>query len=219
MARLARVVVPGIPHHVVQRGNRRQPTFFQDSDYQLYLDLLLEWSQAFGVQVWSYCLMTNHVHLIVVPERESSLAAAIGEVHRRYSRSINFRMGWRGHLWQGRFHSFPMDENYLLASARYVEHNPVKAGMVNSPGEYPWSSARHHLGICSDPLLGTSPLTELVTDWEGFLSSKPDEVQEEDIRRSERSGRPIGAKSFIDELEKQLNRRLRKMKPGPKRAN
>ena len=137
MARLARVVAPGMPHHVAQRGNRRQSTFFRESDYQHYLELALEWSQAHGVQIWSYCLMPNHVHLIAVPDREESLSEAIGEIHRRYSRAINFRMGWRGHLWQGRFHSFPMDEDYLLATARYIEMNPVKAGRVKTPGDYP----------------------------------------------------------------------------------
>ena len=114
MARIARVVAPGIPHHITQRGNRRQPTFFQSSDYQLYLDLALKFSAKHGVQIWAYCLMPNHVHLIAVPEQEDSLAKAISEIHRRYTRAINFRMDWRGHLWQGRFHSFPMDQDYLL---------------------------------------------------------------------------------------------------------
>jgi putative transposase len=217
MARLARVVAPGIPHHITQRGNRRQPTFFQESDYQLYLDLALEWSQAFDVQIWSYCLMPNHVHLIAVPGREESLAEAIGEIHRRYSRAINFRMGWRGHLWQGRFHSFPMDESYLLATARYIERNPVKAGLVKSPGDYQWSSARHHLGEEKNQLLTTSPLGQIMSNWNDFLSSECDAWQNENIRRAERSGRPLGCDSFVDELEKRLNRRLRKKNPGPKK--
>ena len=217
MARLARVVAPGIPHHITQRGNRRQSTFFRESDYQHYLELALEWSQTHGVQIWSYCLMPNHVHLIAVPDRAESLSEAIGEIHRRYSRAINFRMGWRGHLWQGRFHSFPMDEDYLLATARYIEMNPVKAGIVKAPGDYPWSSARHYLGELEDPLLATSPLGSLLDDWAGFLSSADDSWRHEHIRRAERSGRPLGSVSFIDALEKSLNRRLRKMRPGPKK--
>ena len=110
MARLARVVVPGVAHHVTQRGNRRQPTFFQEDDYRAYLDLLGQWCGRCGVEVWAYCLMPNHVHLIVVPESEDGLRRGLGEAHRRYTRRINFREGWRGHLWQGRFASFAMDE-------------------------------------------------------------------------------------------------------------
>ena len=110
MARLARVVAPGFPHHVTQRGNRRQTTFFLDDDYRAYLSLMAEWCGRHGAHVWAYCLMPNHVHLIVVPEAADGLRRAIGEAHRRYTRLINFREGWRGHLWQERFASFPMDE-------------------------------------------------------------------------------------------------------------
>ena len=117
MARLARVVLPGYPHHVTQRGNRRQDVFFQDEDYVAYLDLLKEWCGKEGVEIWAFCLMTNHVHLIVKPNKESNLSKAIGETHRRYTRRINFRKNWRGYLWQGRFASFPMDEKWLLRAA------------------------------------------------------------------------------------------------------
>ena len=108
MARLARVVIPGYPHHVTQRGTRRQPTFFCDGDYEIYMDLIAQWCGTWGVEVWVYCLMPNHVHLIVVPESEEGLCRAIGEAHRRYTRHVNFREGWRGHLWQGRFAPFVM---------------------------------------------------------------------------------------------------------------
>ena len=127
MARLARVVVSGVPHHITQRGNRRQATFFNEADYAAYLELMSEWCWRCGVAVWAYCLMPNHVHLIVVPESEDGLRRGIGEAHRRYSRRINFREGWRGHLWQGRFASFPMDERHLMLAVRYVELNPVRA--------------------------------------------------------------------------------------------
>ena len=110
MARLARVVIPGMPHHVTQRGNRRQPTFFDDEDYAAYLELMADGCREEGVAIWAYCLMPNHVHLIGVPETEQSLRRAIGEAHRRYTRRINFRERWRGYLWQGRFASFVMDE-------------------------------------------------------------------------------------------------------------
>jgi len=131
MARIARVVVPGTPHHVTQRGNRRQDTFFRDEDYEAYIDLMSEWCGKCDVEIWAYCLMPNHIHMIAVPESEQGLSRAIGEAHRRYTRMINLRKRWTGYLWQGRFASFPMDEDHLLAAVRYVEMNPVRARMVN----------------------------------------------------------------------------------------
>src|SRR5438105_2893425 len=125
MARIARVVAPYFPHHIIQRGNRRQKTFFNERDYHVYLSLMAEWTARLGVEIWAYCLMTNHVHLIAVPKNEMGLRTAIGEAHRRYTRHVNFREGWRGHLWQGRFASYPMEERYLLMAARYIEKNPV----------------------------------------------------------------------------------------------
>ena len=133
MARLARLVVPGLPHHVTQRGNRRQQTFFCEEDYAAYVELMADWCKERGVEIWGYCLMPNHVHLIAVPRSEEGLARAVGEAHRRYTRRINFREKWRGYLWQGRFASFVMDEPYLLAAARYVELNPVRAGLAPMP--------------------------------------------------------------------------------------
>ena len=137
MARLARVVVPELPHHLTQRGNRRQRTFFRQDDYQAYRELMAEWCARCGVAVWAYCLMPNHVYLIAVPKSEDGLRRAIGEAHRRYTRRVNFREGWRGHLWPGRFGSFVMDEAYLLAGARYVERNPVRAGLCRRPQDFP----------------------------------------------------------------------------------
>ena len=129
---MARVVLPGYPHHITQRGNRRQDVFFEDSDYEHYLELLREWCTHEDIEIWAYCLMTNHVHLIVMPNLKSKLGKAIGEVHRRYTRMINFREQWKGHLWQGRFASYVMDERWLLRAVAYVELNPVKAGIVNN---------------------------------------------------------------------------------------
>src|SRR3990170_2916131 len=130
MARIARIVAANIPHHITQRGNRRQKTFFQGQDYRLYLNLMAEWCSHHNVAVWAYCLMPNHVHLIAVPKAEDGLRRAIGEAHRRYTRYVNFREGWRGHLWQGRFASFVMDESYFLTAVRYVELNPVRAKLA-----------------------------------------------------------------------------------------
>ncbi len=145
MARMARVVVPGYPHHVTQRGNRRQKTFFCDDDYRYYIELLSTYAKAYGTEVWAYCLMPNHVHLVIVPREEDGLRAALGEAHRRYMRHINFRKGWRGHLWQEHFHSFVMDEAYLLATVRYVERNPVVAKFCRQPDEWPRRALQHIL--------------------------------------------------------------------------
>ena len=215
MARIARVIVPGIPHHLTQRGNRRQRTFFGDEDYLAYLEQMAEWCLKCQVEIWAWCLMPNHVHLIAVPESETGLARAVGEAHRRYTRRINFREGWRGHLWQERFASFPMDENYLLAAVRYVEMNPVAAGLAQNPEDYPWSSAKAHLAGQDDRLTKVEPLLSIIPVWKEFLTLSSEEelaVQ----RKHERSGRPLGPESFIERIETTLLRQLRPQKRGPK---
>lgn len=216
MARLARVVVPGLPHHVTQRGNRRQAVFFCEDDYRAYKRLLAEWCHRHGVQVWAYCLMTNHVHLILVPETEEGLRKALGETHRRYTRRVNFREGWRGHLWQGRFASYVMDERHLLAAVRYVELNPVKAQIVAAPGSYRWSSAPAHLRGRDDGLVRVKPLLELVPNWHAFLQGGLTSQEIERIEQHERTGRPLGSAPFIEGLEERLHRLLRYQKSGPK---
>lgn len=120
MARIARVVAPGYPHHITQRGCRRQQTFFTKSDYQYYLDLLISAQMDAAVVVLAYCLMPNHVHLVVIPEHEKSLSEFLGPTHRRYAMTVNQRKQWKGHLWQERFHSFVMDERHLLSAVRYA---------------------------------------------------------------------------------------------------
>ena len=216
MARIARIVVPGYPHHITQRGNRRQETFFCNDDYQQYIDLMAKWCANLSVDIWAYCLMPNHTHLIAVPKDKDSMRKAIGEAHRRYARMINFRQGWRGYLWQGRFSSFVMDERYLLAAIRYIELNPVRAGLVTDPIAYPWSSARAHIENHDDVLVNVSPLLELVPDWKGFLKGGIQEKEYHKLRQHERTGRPLGSESFIDKLEVLLGIQLRKKKTGPK---
>lgn len=215
MARIARVIVPGLPHHVTQRGNRRQPTFFCNDDYQAYIDLMSGWCGKCHVEIWAYCLMPNHVHIIAVPETEDGLARAIGEAHRRYTRRINSREKWRGHLWQERFASFPMDESHLLAAARYVEMNPVAAGIVARPEEYQWSSVQAHLAGVNDKLAKVEPLLSMIGNWRGFLSLSSEEEMNV-FRKHERSGRPLGQETFLDHIEDLLTRKLRPKKPGPK---
>jgi putative transposase len=176
---------------------------------------MAEWCGKFHVEIWAWCLMPNHVHLIAVPETEDGLARAIGEAHRRYTRRINFRQKWRGHLWQERFASFPMDESHLLAAARYVEMNPVSANIVANPADYPWNSSRAHLTAQDDSLTKVEPLLSLVGDWNSFLSL-PTEEETAMFRKHERTGRPLGQLSFVQRLEEQLGRTLCPQKPGPK---
>ena len=219
MARIARIVIPGIPHHITQRGNRRMETFFAEADYHKYLYLMAEWCNRYRVQVWSYCLMPNHVHLIATPESEDGLRRAIGEAHRRYTRYINFQKGWKGHLWQGRFASFPMNEKYLISTARYIELNPVRAGIVKNAEDYKWSSCRAHIQGKDDILVKVRPLLEIIPDRQELLSTGLPENDYKTIRRHERTGRPLGGESFIDHLEQLTSRLLRKKKPGPKKDN
>ena len=214
MARLARLVIPGMPHHVTQRGNRRQQTFFNDGDYAAYIELMADWCGEEGVEVWSYCLMPNHIHLIAVPRAEASLRRAIGEAHRRYTRRINFREKWRGYLWQGRFASFVMDDPYLLAAARYVELNPVRAGIVALAEQWRWSSARAHLSGRDDRLVHVAPLLGMVADWRAFLGSALGEEELRALREHGRTGRPLGTSSFLDRLEEMVGRVLRPQKGG-----
>lgn len=216
MARIARVVAPGFPHHITQRGNRRQQTFFSNDDYRAYIDLMADWCDWYKVAIWSYCLMPNHVHFIAVPNDEDGLRLAIGETHRRYTRRINFRHGWRGHLWQGRFASYPMDETHLLAAARYVELNPVRSKLCAQPEDYLWSSAAYHVDGKDDPLIKHSPLIEMVGDWKSYLTETPCVSMAAALKEAERTGRPLGSGKFITELENLLGRKLNKKKPGPK---
>ena len=218
MGRLARVVVRGIPHHITQRGNRRQPVFFKEDDYLSYLYLMKEWCQKEHVEVWAYCLMPNHVHLIAVPATEEALRLALGEAHRRYTRRVNFREGWRGHLWQGRFASFPLDDAHLYLAARYVELNPVRAGLVKRPEAYRWSSAKAHLRGRDDELVKAGPLLERIGEWGPFLAGGLREEQTELLRRHERTGRPLGGALFVRGLEAVLGRLLSPRKRGPKGA-
>ena len=214
MARLARVVVPGYPHHITQRGNRRQQTFFCDDDYDAYLALMSEWCSQHGVAIWFYCLMPNHVHLIAAPASEDGLRRAIGEAHRRYTRRINFRQGWRGHLWQGRFSSFVMDTKYLMSAVRYVALNPVKAGLVKRPEHYRWSSAATYLYGNSDPLTSVSQLNKRIRNWGEFWGQGVDSVVAETLRRHECTGRPLGSETFVMKLEGILDRMLKPKKAG-----
>ena len=218
MARIARIVVPGVPHHVTQRGNRRQKTFFSEEDYAVYRELLAAHCRAAGAAVWAYCLMPNHAHLILVPSDEDGLRRALGEAHRRYTRQVNFREDWRGHLWQERFHSFPMDEAHLMAAVRYVELNPVRAKLVKRAEDWAWSSARAHLLGEPDGLVEVDALGA-VGDWRAFLGEPLSHDVIEELRRGERIGRPLGSEAFLKDMETRTGRSLTPAKRGPKPKN
>ncbi len=205
--------MPGIPHHVTQRGNRRQHTFFSQNDYRLYVTFMAEYCRRCKVEIWAYCLMPNHVHLIAVPSSENALRLAIGEAHRRYTLRINSREDWKGHLWQGRFSSYPMDERHVVAAARYIELNPVRAGLVQSPEEWRWSSARAHLAGKDDILVRTKPLLTITGDWTRFLTG--DVTDMDALRKHQNTGRPLGDDAFIRDCERMSGRSLKRQKPGP----
>ncbi len=213
MARLARVIAVGEPHHIVHRGVRRQNVFILPEDKAKYLSILKLQAELFGLKIWAYCLMDNHVHLIVVPETEKSLPQAIAETHKLYTRLINFREGCRGHLWEGRYRSTVMDERYVYAAVRYVERNPVRANIVQRAEEYQWSSAKAHTRRIHAPILTPFYLMDEIKNWSKYLAEEERELSI--IRKHSRTGRPLGSAEYIRQLEKQMGRRLLKQKPGP----
>jgi len=220
MLRIARVVAPEMPHHLTQRGNRRQEVFFGEDDYRAYLVLMKEWYGRYGLRVWAYCLMPNHVHVILVPPSEMALCRGVGEAHRRYTRRVNFREGWREHLWQGRFASFVMDEPYLMAAARYVERNPVRAKLVERAEDWPFSSAAAHVSGRGHSWVEGDWLQERtagwVSTWRDYLAEPDDPALGQGLRRRENTGRPLGDRPFLERLGKLLGRDLLPKKPGPK---
>lgn len=221
MARIARIVVPGVAHHVTQRGNRSQPVFFSDSDRAEYLRLIAAACTAHDTRCLAWCLMDNHIHLVLVPADADGLRATLGEAHRRYTLGINQREGWKGFLFQGRFASYPMDDAHLMVAVRYVENNPVAAGMVAQPEDWPWSSARSHIAgkrAPGDPLTDVAALGQHVADWKVMLRAgleAADAVEGNAALESRlRTGRPLAAAEWIADKAKQLDRALVRQKPG-----
>jgi len=219
MPRLARVVGVGLPHHVTQRGNYRQKIFESDSDRERYLLWVSEYSRKTGLSVLAYCLMDNHVHFIAVPDGERSLGHAFNCAHMRYSQYVNNKHKENGHLWQGRFFSCVLDGRHLLAAARYIERNPVRAGLVKTAEAWKWSSAAAHCrGGGGDYDFNLGSLWENVdvkqADWREFLSEKEDPIEVADMRAHTHTGRPLGSGVFIENLEREFGRRLRALSVG-----
>lgn len=221
MARLARIVVPDVAHHVTQRGNRRQEVFFSDQDYAAYRELIAKAFALHSVRCLAWCLMPNHVHLILVPTGPDALRAALADAHRRYSRRVNFAKGWTGYLWQGRFASYPMDDAHLMTAIRYVELNPVKAKLVRRAEDWRWSSAKAHVLNKADGLTDLDAMAGIHTNWramlrDGLEAGHSTKATEAEIEAHQRTGRPWGGASFVERLEAATGRRLKQQKPGPK---
>ena len=219
MPRVARIVVPGYPHHVTQRGARRQRTFSTEADYATYLDLLAKNISRADAQIWAYCLMPNHVHMVVVPGGANGLARLLGHTHHCYARLVNDTHSWRGHLWQERFHSFVMDEEHLLAAVRYIELNPVRAGLCRHAAEWRWSSVHAHLRTRPDPIVTAKPMLDRVPDWQSYLADGENPAMSASLRKHTMTGRPAGSAGFIDALEKLTHRCLRPGPRGPRPAS
>src|SRR5271157_5244105 len=201
MARIGRFVVPELPHHVTQRGNRRERVFFSDADCELYRDLLREACGREGVAVWSYCLMPNHVHLILTPKTPEGLGRALGKAHRRYSGFVNARNRVTGHLFQGRFSSVVMDEEHLMVAARYVAMNPVGARLVERAEDWPWSSVRAHLAGRDDGLVEVAPLLSRCGGrFADLIAEEGDAALVAALRAAETIGRPLGPSAFLDRI-------------------
>ena len=227
MACLARIVIPPVAHHVTQRGNRRMPVFFSDDDRREYLALLADYAQGSQTRCLAWCLMGNHVHLALVPQSADGLRSMPGEAHRRYTRAINFREEWRGHLFQARFASYPMDDAHLMVAVRYVEQNPVGAGLVANAAEWRWSSVRSHIAgrrTIGDQPTDVAALSQHVPNWRAMLSHGVEGSEMtgagEDITQAIESrintGRPLAVPEWIADHEARMGHHLSPQRPGPK---
>jgi putative transposase len=217
MARLARAVFPGHPHHVTQRGNGRAQTFFDDADYAFYRDLLAEHCAAAGVEVWAWVLMPNHVHLILVPGDRDGLRRALAAVHRRYAGYIHARLKRTGHFWQGRFGCVAMDEGHLGAALAYVALNPVRARLALQATDWAWSSVHAHLGrVADDGLTMAAPVRDRYPDFQVLIAAGEEAELFTRLRKAETVGRPVGDAAFLEVLERESGRALAPAKRGRK---
>lgn len=218
MSRLSRIVVEGMPHHVIQRGNRRQKVFFCDEDKRKYLTLLVKYCKVYRVAIWAYCLMDNHVHLVLAPSDRNGLAKAVGQTHWWYTLAVNKSRDWRGYLWQGRFKSFVLHDSYLRAVIRYVETNPVRANITAKAELYPWSSAQAHVLKRTDTLLSHFYLLDEIKEWSEYLNVNENTENLTLLRKHQSTGRPLGDTSFLQHISYKLGVDLIPQKPGPKKG-
>lgn len=213
MPRIARFVLAGVPHHVTQRGNRRAQVFFSAADCQFYLHLLKDYAARFELDVLAYCLMSNHVHLVVVPATDVALERVLRPLHMRYAQRVNRAQSWVGHLWQGRYFASALDGSYLWTAIRYVELNPVKARLVARAEDFEWSSARAHCAGKPDPVLSRAErwtrLLGTVHNWSAWLEMGESSERLKILRRNAPKGLPCGSDAFVETLERRSGRVLR----------
>src|SRR6201996_6900947 len=222
MARFARVIAFGVPHHITQRGNARRFILESDADRRVYLDLLRQSAERSEIELIGYCLMSNHVHLIAIPNKANVLGLALKDAHGRYASYWNAVRSSSGHVWQGRYYSCPLDESHLWEALRYTELNPVRASIVASAQDWPWSSAAAHCGTTSGGWwlsMDAWGRRWSSGDWHAYLQATQYESSLGAIRDSTYSGRPLGSPEFIRALERQAQRPLTRRKPGPKKRS
>jgi len=217
MPRTARVIVPGMPHHITQRGTRRFDVFRDEADRLEYIQLFSKWCREFYLAIVAYCMMTNHVHFVAIPERPDSVHRVFHRVHGTYAKRFNLKYEFVGHLWQERPFSCVLDESHFRNAIRYVERNPVRAGMVTHAADYRWSSAAAHCHGQRDPILTSTPaFAELVPDWASWLEGTNNDVSERLLRECTKTGRPCGDESFVHSIGKSAGRDFTRKKPGRK---
>ena len=223
MARFPRVVAVGVPHLVTQRGNGRQVILENEADRTTYLELLRQYSELHGLSLLGYCLMSNHVHLIAIPQQADALAQALKHAHGRYAAYWNARRSSTGHVWQGRFYSCPLGDTHLWAALRYVELNPVRAGMVAAAEQWRWSSAAGHCGAAPANAwldMETWRTRWTVLEWSRYLADRESQTDVTELRQFTHTGRPLGTPDFVTVLEKSTLRSLIARRPGrPKRPS
>ncbi len=217
MPRAARIILPGIPHHITQRGNNRQRIFIDEWDSTKYLNLIKKYSDLYGLRIHGYCLMPNHVHLVATPESDDSLSKAVGYSHQVYTRIFNRKYETGGHLWHGRYYSVPLDEGHFLQALIYVDRNPVRANLATAPWRYNWSSAVAHLGK-PDPagLIDPEAWDKIAVayDWKTVVAESQNESILKALRNNTESGHPLGDDAFIGSIEQRLGINLRSRKRG-----
>jgi putative transposase len=218
MPRTARIVIPKYPYHVTQRGNYRQEIFQDREDQIKYLSWIEEYSKKYQMLVYAYCLMNNHIHFICTPLSKNSLAKVFSSVHMRYSQYYNKKLKARGHLWQGRFYSCILEHEHVYSAVRYVERNPVRAGLVRKPWEWEWSSAAFHVGDVKESRVKFGDLSDIMdikdVNWREYITDKDDPREMDEIRKCTMLGRPWGGAEFITAISKVLGISLDTRKKG-----
>jgi putative transposase len=213
--RSPRLLVPGYPHHVTERGVRKEPTFYDDSDRLVYIRVLRDACHDKNVQIWAYALMTNHIHLVAVPTTATGLSEALRDAHTSYTMYFNVKYGFKGHAWEARPSIFLMETNHLWNAVRYVELNPVRARMVVRAEHYAWSSAAAHCGLREDPLLSADcPLQGVIDNWSEWLGAGQSEHELKQFREHAAKEKALGSVEFVRKLEAETGRKLLPRKVG-----